>query len=59
MQNELLLEIYEKYGEWLEHAGENAPALFYHILATIIINERQNNEYLKKRLNNEGIGSTK
>lgn len=50
---ELLNQLNNKYIEWLEIAGDQAPALFSHILASIIIKEREYSEYLKKRLEHE------
>lgn len=59
MPDKLLFEIHEKYGEWLEEAGDKAPDLFYRILATMIINLREENKDLKRMLDHERTNSAK
>ena len=58
-QNELVLELQDKFGEWLEVAGENSPALMIHILSTLLIKEREQTSYLKRRLDHVCANSTK
>lgn len=57
MPDKLLLEINDKYGEWLEHAGDKAPATLCYILAKMIIKEREQNLYLTRRLEHERINT--
>jgi hypothetical protein len=44
----ILTEVTEKFGEWLEMAGDNAPALTIDILCKMIELEREKSEYYKK-----------
>ena len=44
---ELIHEVASKYSEWLEHAGDRAPALLCEILAQMLIKERDNANYYK------------
>lgn len=46
--HQLIEDVQLKYGEWLEMAGENAPALLNNILATIIIKEKEKNVYYER-----------
>lgn len=57
-RNALIQEVCQKYGEWLEMAGDQAPAMIIDILAKMIIEERQVNEYYRRRLNNVSTCST-
>ncbi len=50
-EDQLLNEIINKYSEWLETAGENAPALLTNILVSLLAKSRSENEYYQKRLN--------
>ncbi len=47
----ILVEIQEKYGEWLEMAGNDAPAMTIEIIAELLQKERDLNEYYKKIFN--------
>lgn len=48
--NQILNEIEQKYGEWIEQAGEKSPDLIIHILTVLLAKERSNTDYLKKVL---------
>jgi hypothetical protein len=43
--HEVLREVEERFGEWIEMAGEDAPALKLHLLATMLIEERMTRRY--------------
>ncbi|MGE3921073.1 MAG: hypothetical protein AB7F64_09135 [Gammaproteobacteria bacterium] len=47
-QNCVIQELIEKYGEWLEMAGEKSSALMVNILAKELIRERAKAEYYEK-----------
>lgn len=47
-QQQLVNELAVKYSEWIEHVGEKAPQLMIHLLASLLIKEKEENEYLKK-----------
>jgi hypothetical protein len=49
-QNCIIQELMEKYGEWLEMAGDQSPALLINILANTLIQERAKIEYYEKLL---------
>lgn len=51
--NDILKEVQDKYGEWIEIAGENSSALIIDILCHLIIREREHSGYLKKRIDYE------
>jgi hypothetical protein len=55
---QLLNDIYEKYGEWIEEAGLDGPLLMNQILAKMVLIERDKNEYYEKRIKNETECST-
>ncbi len=42
--------VQEKYGEWLEMAGKDAPALLTDIVASLLAKEVEENTYYKMRL---------
>jgi hypothetical protein len=44
----LVDQVTEKYSEWLDHAGEKAPALLIGILAKMLIKEQEQTKYYKK-----------
>lgn len=46
----LIHDVQEKYGEWLEMYGEQSPYVVQHILADLLIKERENVEYLNNRI---------
>jgi hypothetical protein len=50
IENDILDGVIDKYGEWIEHAGEESPVLIMHILCTLIKHQKDEIEYLKKRL---------
>lgn len=56
--NPILDEIIDKYGEYIEMAGEKTPAFLIDILCKMVIKERELNEYYKKRLKNGCISPT-
>lgn len=49
----LFAEIFDKYGEWIEMAGENTPDLMIEILSSMVIKEREKNEFYKLRIDYE------
>lgn len=52
MKNEILSEFIDRFGEYLEMAGEKSPELMNNLLATEIKLLRKEKEYLLKELNN-------
>jgi hypothetical protein len=45
----LLDSVKDKYGEWLEMAGEKSPILLNEILASMLVNQIEMNDlYIKK-----------
>ena len=48
--DKIIIDLQLKYGEWLEMAGDKSSALMIHILASLLIKEREENSFLKKRL---------
>jgi len=48
---QLINDMYDKWGEYFEEAGDQSPLLMNHMLAKLLVAERQNNEYLRKCLN--------
>lgn len=48
--NLLLNELDQKYGEWLEMAGDQAPVVLNGILAQLLVKEREKIVYYEKRL---------
>ena len=57
-QNDLILEINDRFGEWFEVAGDNSSALMINILANLVIKEREHNQYLTRRLQHVYSAST-
>ena len=53
---DILLEVYEKYGEHIEAWGDDSPALVVHILCTMVAKERETNQF--RRTFNVGINTT-
>lgn len=49
-KDNLINVVSEKYSEWLEMAGEDAPRLLIDILAKLLVIEKQKNDYLSKVL---------
>lgn len=47
-QDELIKDVANTYSEWIEHVGDRAPQLMIHLLASLLVKERKENEYLKK-----------
>ena len=58
-ENDIILGIHDKFGEWLEESGDNAPALMIHILAVMLLKEKEKNEFLQRRLSYGCACSTK
>ncbi len=56
---QLLDEIHDKYGEWIELEGANGPLLVNQILAKMVLIERDTNEYYRKRLNHDSFEHTR
>jgi hypothetical protein len=52
MTNKVHDEVVEKFGEWLEMAGKQSPALMIDILCKMIEKERELTEYYKVRCEN-------
>ena len=50
---QIISEMKSRYGEWLETAGDESPALLIRILAYNLSKERQKTELLEKILKNE------
>ncbi len=48
MMHKIFGEINEKYGEWIDMAGANAPVLIVNLLCQMIEKEREKTEYYKK-----------
>jgi hypothetical protein len=46
--NPLVEEIKSKYSEWLEMAGDHAPALLIEILGNLLLKEKSLTQYYKK-----------
>lgn len=46
----VLNQIYDKWSEYFEHAGDQSPLLMNHILADMVIKERENTEFYKNLL---------
>jgi hypothetical protein len=44
--NQILHEVQERFGEWLEMAGDNAPALTIQILSNMVRDLRIEKDYL-------------
>lgn len=55
----LIKETHIKYSEWFEVAGEKSPQLMIHILASLLIKEKNENYYLNRRLHHDRIDSAK
>lgn len=53
----ILQEIHDKYGEWLEMAGDDAPAKMIQILACLLIRAREDNDFLRMELKYVRIGA--
>ena len=56
-KEQILDENIEKYGEWIEEAGSNAPSLVVHILCVMLAQEREKNEF-HKRFKNVSVITT-
>jgi len=59
-RQQILEQIVNHYGEWIETAGVHAPYLIQNILADCLIKEKQKTKYLENRiksyeLNVEGV----
>jgi len=48
MQDNIISDLYSKYSEWLEMAGDDRDLLFIKILAFELEKSNNENEYLKK-----------
>lgn len=46
----ILAEVYEKYGEWLEMAGDDSPVLVIDILCNLLARERESSKYYARRI---------
>lgn len=46
--NPILKEIHAKFGEWIEMAGEDSPALIIDMLCVMLKRERERVEYFQK-----------
>lgn len=57
-QNDLIIEINDKFGEWFEVAGDRSSDLMINILSNLLIKEREHNEYLTRRLQYVCVTST-
>ncbi len=49
-RQQLLQQIVDHYGEWIETAGIRGPYLIQNILAESLIKEREKTRYLENRL---------
>lgn len=45
---QIINEVSYKYSEWLEMAGDGAPALLNEILASLLVKERNKTEYYER-----------
>lgn len=45
---EIIDDIHEKYGEWLEMSGEKSSDMMNQILINLLIREREDKEWYKK-----------
>lgn len=52
--NPIVEEVKEKYSEWLEMAGEEAPALLIDILGSLLLKEKSLTDYYKKVMRSQG-----
>jgi hypothetical protein len=50
---DILIEINDKHGEWIEMAGEESSALIIDILCYKLIHEREHIKHLEKRIDYE------
>ena len=44
---DILLEVHDKYCEWIDMAGEKSPDLIINILCTMVAKERDNNNFIR------------
>jgi len=51
-REDILDELKDRCGEWIETAGEQSSALLINVLIQMLIQERNYNEFLRKRLEN-------
>lgn len=49
--NDVLQELESRFGEWIEMAGEDAPALKLRLLADMLIQERLTRQYYETLAN--------
>lgn len=49
-ENDIISEIQNRFGEWVEMAGEQSPDLMINILCKMVIQEREKNEYYERCL---------
>lgn len=47
---QLINELYDKYDEWFEVAGDQSPLLMNQVLAQMVIKEREDKEFYKNQL---------
>lgn len=47
---EIINSCYDKYEEFFESKGDETPFYLNHVLANMLLQERDKNEYLTKRL---------
>lgn len=47
-QQDVLNEVLDKFGEYIEMEGERSPVLVTHILCTMVMKEREKVEHYKK-----------
>jgi hypothetical protein len=48
--HQVISDIVNKYGEWLEMAGERSPALMNNILINLLVKEKAKVDFLEKKL---------
>lgn len=56
---QIINDAYDKYSEHFEQAGDQSPLLMNHLLAQMVMKEREENTYLKSRLdeNSRRVGT--
>ena len=47
-QQAIIEDVAERYSEWLEHAGDDAPQLMIHLLASLLVKEKEIVSYYRK-----------
>jgi hypothetical protein len=50
---DIFTEVVDRHGEYIEMAGDKTPVLIISILCQMVMKEREENEYLRRRLNSE------